>query len=402
MADLNVDKCKDCNNSNTLIFTVGRMNPPTPGHLELIREMLTMAYNNGIKQIYIFLSETRGPKDPISCADKVTVLTGSYDYVNNINIWANVAEFARDSMQNGDNVDADKVNKANEVAVLARNAAITAANSNVNIQPNSKSMIQSLKDDMTVTGIDVTDITVNTICFSGSSVFKYIDYYANNLAKSQNPKSVYLVGFFGGDRDDFGVAIEKSFKNKYSYFAPKSSPRAGMEKFKNLYTNNPELLVVDTSHPDYHSMAAIVNAGAMSASLVRLIVQQGHVQNPVNDTKFKARFTELYTPYLDADSIDKLYYDINQGIEHYTKIVAEEAAIKEAVKSAKEAAKALKKAAAPIKAARPSRKLLTVPAQVPPAGGRKTLKRIKSQRKPRKHRKSQRKNKRRTKKRSTI
>lgn len=390
---INVDKCKDCNNSNTLIFTVGRMNPPTPGHLELISEMLTMAYNKGIKQIYIFLSETRGPKDPISCADKVALLTGFYDYANNLNIWANVAEFARDSMQNVDN---DKVSKANEVAVLARSAAIAAANANVNIQPNSKSMIQSLKDNMS---IDVADITVNTICFSGSTVFKYIDYYANNLTKSldpPNPKSVYLVGFFGGDRDDFGVAIEKSFKNKYSYFAPPSSPRAGMEKFKNLYTNNPELLIVDTSHSDYHSMADIVNAGAMSASLVRLIVKLGHVQNPVYDAKFKARFTELYQPYLDVGSIDKLYYDINQGIEHYNKIVAEEAAIKEAAKSAKAAAKAAKAAAAPVKATRPSRKLQPVP-----AGGRKTRKRIKSRRKTRKQTKSRRKRKG-SRKRSTI
>ena len=59
----NIDNaCNNCNNSNTLIFTVGRMNPPTPGHLELIREMLTMAKAKNIKQVYIFLSETRGPK----------------------------------------------------------------------------------------------------------------------------------------------------------------------------------------------------------------------------------------------------------------------------------------------------------------------------------------------------
>ena len=25
---------------NTIIFTIGRMNPPTPGHLELIKVML--------------------------------------------------------------------------------------------------------------------------------------------------------------------------------------------------------------------------------------------------------------------------------------------------------------------------------------------------------------------------
>ena len=157
------------------------------------------------------------------------------------------------------------------------------------------------------------------------------------------------------------------------------------------------MLIVDTSHPDYHSMADIVNAGAMSASLVRLIVQQGHVQNPVNDAKFKARFTELYTPYLDAGSIDKLYYGINQGIEHYKKIVAEEAAIKEAIKSAKVTAKAAKAAATPVKAARPSRKLIPVP-----TGGRITRKRIKKyRRKTRKQTKPRRKRKG-SRKRSTI
>jgi hypothetical protein len=184
------------------------------------------------------------------------------------------------------------------------------------------------------------------------------------------------VGFFGGDRDDFGLAIEKSFKNKYSYFAPQSSPRAGMEQFKNLYTNNPELMTVDKGHPDYHSMSDIVNAGAMSASLVRLIVKQG----------FKDRFTELYQPYLDADSINKLYNAINQGMEHYTQIAAEEEAIKVAAKAAKVAAKEAKKTATPVKSARRGTK-----------GGRKTRKRIKkSRRKTRKQRKTGSKSKRST------
>jgi hypothetical protein len=375
-----INACNNCNNSNTLIFTVARMNPPTPGHLELIREMLTMAKNKGIKQIYIFLSEKQGAKDPISCADKATALTGLYDRVTDINIWANVAEFVRDSMQN-----TDKAAQANDVAINARSAAVLA-NTNVNVQPKLKSMIQSLQYSMTVNGIDVADITVNAICFSGSNVFKYIDYYANNLTQSlippNNPKSVYLVGFFGGDRDDFGVAIEKSFKNKYSYFAPPSSPRAGMETYKNLYTNNPELLIVDKGHPDYHSMADIVNAGAMSASLVRLIVKQG----------FKDRFTELYLPYLDPPSIDKLYYAINWGMDYYAKIDADAEAAKEVAKAAKESARAAKKAATPVKSAKRVLK-----------GGRKTRKSTKkSRRKTRKRRKTQKKSRRKTKMRSTI
>ena len=183
------------------------------------------------------------------------------------------------------------------------------------------------------------------------------------------------MGFFGGDRDDFGLAIEKSFKNKYSYFAPQSSPRAGMEKFKNLYTNNPELLIVDKGHPDYHSMSDIVNAGAMSASLVRLIVKQG----------FKDRFTELYLPYLDPSSIDKLYYDINRGMEYHGKIAMEEAA-------AKASAKAAKKAATPVKAAKRVLK-----------GGRKTRKQRKTKKRRKTHKRRKiRQTKIKTKKRSTI
>ena len=50
-----IDECEQCNNSNTLVFTVARMNPPTPGHLELIREMLTFASKHGINKVYIFV-----------------------------------------------------------------------------------------------------------------------------------------------------------------------------------------------------------------------------------------------------------------------------------------------------------------------------------------------------------
>ena len=142
-------------------------------------------------------------------------------------------------------------------------------------------------------------------------------------------------------------------------------------------------MTVDKGHPDYHSMADIVNAGAMSASLVRLIVKQG----------FKDRFTELYQPYLDADSIDILYNAINQGMEHYTQIAAEEAAAKAAVISAKAAAKSAKAAATPVKSSRPSRKF-----QPFPAGGRKTRQR----RKTRKQRKTRSKRKGSRRKRSTI
>ena len=85
-----MDECEQCNNSNTLVFTVARMNPPTPGHLELIREMLTFASKHNINKVYIFVSERHDDNEnPILCSNKLAVLMGSQK-CENVDI-ANIA-----------------------------------------------------------------------------------------------------------------------------------------------------------------------------------------------------------------------------------------------------------------------------------------------------------------------
>ena len=57
------------------IFTVGRMNPPTPGHLLLIEYLIYKAIEEETYQATIFLSRNLElPKNPITCPNKKVLL----------------------------------------------------------------------------------------------------------------------------------------------------------------------------------------------------------------------------------------------------------------------------------------------------------------------------------------
>lgn len=61
----------------TFIFTIARMNPPTPGHLFLIRTLIQKALEKGTTHVYVFLSKTRNnDKDPLACPEKEEFLNG--------------------------------------------------------------------------------------------------------------------------------------------------------------------------------------------------------------------------------------------------------------------------------------------------------------------------------------
>ena len=71
-------------NNGTIIFTIGRMNPPTSGHMKLIETMITLAIENNENNIYIILSNTQdNKKNPLDCNTKKTFLTqyGMIDHV---------------------------------------------------------------------------------------------------------------------------------------------------------------------------------------------------------------------------------------------------------------------------------------------------------------------------------
>jgi len=61
----------------TILFTIGRMNPPTPGHMALIENMMMYALNHNISRICIVLSATVDDiKNPLFCPEKTGYLYG--------------------------------------------------------------------------------------------------------------------------------------------------------------------------------------------------------------------------------------------------------------------------------------------------------------------------------------
>jgi len=59
------------NPENTIFLTIGRMNPPTSGHMLLIRSMMEESLKQHINQINLILSATiDNKKNPLSCEEK--------------------------------------------------------------------------------------------------------------------------------------------------------------------------------------------------------------------------------------------------------------------------------------------------------------------------------------------
>ncbi len=58
-----------------IIFTIARMNPPTPGHLLLVRRLIQEAITTGTDKVYILLSKTDNDKEnPLDCRYKQSIL----------------------------------------------------------------------------------------------------------------------------------------------------------------------------------------------------------------------------------------------------------------------------------------------------------------------------------------
>lgn len=59
----------------SIYFTIGRMNPVTPGHIRVIEQMIAAADKAGVEKVYVILSNnTKPPKNPLPCEVKAEYL----------------------------------------------------------------------------------------------------------------------------------------------------------------------------------------------------------------------------------------------------------------------------------------------------------------------------------------
>ena len=66
---------------NTVVFTLARMNTPTPGHLYLIQRLIEEGIKKTVDKFYVILSKTNdNNENPIPCSEKINVL-GTHEEV---------------------------------------------------------------------------------------------------------------------------------------------------------------------------------------------------------------------------------------------------------------------------------------------------------------------------------
>jgi hypothetical protein len=62
-----------------VVLTIARMNPPTSGHIEIIKQMMIYALKNRVPSINIILSpSSNDPKNPLPCYVKKQIIDGTY------------------------------------------------------------------------------------------------------------------------------------------------------------------------------------------------------------------------------------------------------------------------------------------------------------------------------------
>lgn len=239
------------NNDNTIIFTLARMNPPTPGHLYIISLLIQEAINKNVNNVYVILSKTNdNNENPITCQEKIDVL-GKFDDI-------------------------------------------------------SKSMINSEKQRM----IDETDdqelknkikaVNVHTRCVPNRKGATPFTPLYDIISSKKDIPDLNLFLIIGDDRRNMLDSITDFFFKKWPNINSVDgliTPREEMSQYKEL-SKDPQKL-------DALNMSDVVKNNGMSASFVRNVVRNNRLD----------KFTELYSPYLDESKIPDFFEAIKTGIE---------------------------------------------------------------------------------------
>jgi hypothetical protein len=233
-----------------------RMNPPTPGLLEVISNLILEAISKGIPRVFVILSKTNdNNEDPITCPEKIQALGEP------------------------DRRDQTMINSLKS-QMMSKEP-----------QPSIQTRIQAMRVEL----ICVPDV-------KGATPFSVIMQIVGSPEFRRIP-DVNLFLTIGADRinmvDSITQIMEKSFPNVNSVNY-KVLPREGMEDFKALSKDPTRLCALDMTK---------VPLSALSASFVRNVAKSCPSE----------KFIELYTPYLDPEQIPRLYESIHRGLHLPTK-----------------------------------------------------------------------------------
>jgi nicotinic acid mononucleotide adenylyltransferase len=237
---------------STFIFTIARMNPPTPGHMFLIRTLIHKALEKGVQHVHVFLSKSRNnDKDPLACAEKEEFLTGMGHTM----------------------IQAEK-------------------------------HLMTLEDKSMKRAIDA--IQVHVICVpekqhSGEREPTPVSELMKTVGA--NPRITEMVFIVGEDREkEFGDSIKKIF-SKWDSIKGVEVIGLKREGMNNLVQSSKA--AASASRPSVGSISA-----SYVRNLARHILFAEDAKAKASHTK---EFHDLYEPYLDKKRIGQLYQAIADG-----------------------------------------------------------------------------------------
>jgi hypothetical protein len=247
--------------TDTFIFCFVRMNPPTPGHLELIKKIIYKAIELDTKKVYVLLSTTVDEKNPLVCESEPVdedegedAVEGASDQFESLHkkpiLKKMIAKFKQGLIHEEQNPE--NIPKLQQLTIIVRCA-----------YGNPFRTIYSIltKDFETIDKINIFFIV-------GRDRVEFLDSVADQLIVQDKINTID------------GLIIERS----------------GMKAL--------------LERPDIDTPISEISKDSLSASYVRKLVKHQKIE----------QFIELYTPYLSPPNIRLLFETIQRGLPPTTHV----------------------------------------------------------------------------------
>ena len=284
---------------NLFIFSFVRMNPPTPGHLVLIKNLIDKAVDLGAEKAYIITSSSVDGKNPMLCSsDTIPKPKNKADGVIMSSMSNNAGAVYKSqildemiTVYKRQLIEEAAANEAPTEEVTVEDVALTEEPDA--IEDTSKK--GCIGNSCTIVGggrrEQIEKLQVIVLCSTGSP-FGFINGVIRKDFIDKGIPKINMFFIVGRDRADFLDTIVDTFK-KYDYVSSIDGlilGREGMTELKNTGLGTRSIADIDPS--------------AYSASFIRGLVK--------NDQK--EEFRQVYEKYLPSSDIDKMFETIKLGL----------------------------------------------------------------------------------------
>lgn len=276
---------------NIFIFSFVRMNPPTPGHLVLIKNLIDKAVDLGAEKAYIITSSSVDGKNPMLCsADTIPKPKNKADGAIMNNIASSDSVYKSQILE-----EMVATYKRQLIEEAAANEAPQSVSSEEITVSETKPKKGCVGDSCLILGggrrEQIENLQVIVLCSTGSP-FSFINSVIRRDFIDKGVPKINMFFIVGRDRADFLDTIVDTFK-KYDYVSSIDGlvlGREGMTELKNTGLGTRSIADIDPS--------------AYSASFIRGLVKNNQ----------REEFRQVYEKYLQPEDINKMFETIKIGL----------------------------------------------------------------------------------------